>query len=175
MTFVSISRLRIRSARFLPAFLIDTWLSARQVKRAKGYRDGRMLADRRRTYWTMTAWDDAASMHAYMTAGPHRRAMPKLMRWCDQASIVHWVQDEAALPAWDEADHRMRREGRVSKIHRPAIGHDPMTFDAPRTTGGLRLTPRPPLVVPAQAGTHKRNRSDSDADDSGYGFPPPRE
>lgn len=141
MTFVSITRLRIRSARFLPAFLIDTWLSARQVRRAKGYRGGRMLADRRRTYWTMTAWDDAASMRAYVTAGPHRRAMPKLMRWCDQASIVHWVQDDATLPDWNDADRRMRAEGRVSKVHRPATGHDPMTFTPPRVTAGVNLPP----------------------------------
>ena len=65
MTFVSITRLRIRSVRFLPAFMIDTWQSMRQVKQAPGYRGGALLADRQRTYWTMTAWDDAAAMRAY--------------------------------------------------------------------------------------------------------------
>ncbi len=139
MPFVSITRLRIRALRFLPAFTVDAWLSARQVRRADGYLGGRMLADRRQTYWTMTAWTDAAAMRAYMTAGPHRRTMPKLMRWCDQASIAHWVQDDATLPAWEEADRRMREDGRVSKVHHPAAGHDPMTFDAPRTTGGVML------------------------------------
>ncbi|MFD1033216.1 DUF3291 domain-containing protein [Sphingomonas hankookensis] len=140
MPFVSITRLRIRAVRFLPAFLIDTLSSARQVKRADGYLGGRMLADRRRTYWTMTLWDDAATMRAYMTTGPHRRAMPKLLRWCDQASIAHWTQDDTTLPTWEEADRRMRDEGRVSKVHHPAVGHDPMTFDPPRTTSGVMLT-----------------------------------
>lgn len=141
MTFVSITRLRIRSVRFLPAFMVDTWQSMRQVKRAAGYRGGALLADRQRTYWTMTAWDDAAAMRAYMTSGPHRRAMPKLMRWCDQASIAHWTQDGDTLPDWHEADRRMRSEGRVSKVHHAAAGHDPMTFDAPRVTGGVSLRP----------------------------------
>ncbi|MDJ0275454.1 DUF3291 domain-containing protein [Sphingomonas sp. 2R-10] len=140
--FVSITRLRVRAIRFLPAFLIETWQSARQVRRAEGYLGGRMLADRRQTYWTMTAWTDAAAMRAYMTVGPHRRAMPKLMNWCDQASVAHWVQDDATLPDWNEADRRMRSEGRASKVHRPANGHDPMTFDMPRTTGGVWLTPK---------------------------------
>ncbi len=139
MTFISITRLRIRSARFLPAFLIDTWLSMQQVKRATGYRGGALLADRQRAYWTMTAWDDAAAMRAYMTSGAHRRAMPKLMHWCDQASIAHWVQEGDTLPDWREADHRMRSEGRVSKVHHPAEGHDPMAFDLPRGIGGIRL------------------------------------
>jgi len=141
VTFVSVTRLRIRSARFLPAFLIDTWLSMRQVKRATGYRGGALLADRNRAYWTVTAWDDATAMRAYMTSGPHRRAMPKLMRWCDQASIAHWLQDGDTLPDWHKADRRMREEGRVSKVHHPAVGHDPMTFDVPRTIGGVRLKP----------------------------------
>ncbi len=142
MTFISVTRLRIRAARFLPAFLLDTWLSMRQVTRAAGYRGGALLADRDRAYWTMTAWEDAAAMRAYMTSGAHRRAMPKLMRWCDQASIAHWTQDADALPDWQEADRRMRGEGRVSKVRHPAEGHDPMTFDIPRTTGGMRLTPK---------------------------------
>lgn len=145
MTFIGITRLRIRAVRFLPAFLIDTWQSARQVKPAEGYLGGRMLADRRHTYWTMTAWDDAASIRAYMTTGSHRRAMPKLMRWCDQASIAHWVQDDATLPDWNEADRRMRDDGRASKVHHPATGHDPMTFDAPRTSHGGDTTPSQPL------------------------------
>lgn len=141
MTFISVTRLRIRSARFLPAFLFDTWQSARQVRRADGYRGGRMLADRRHTYWTMTAWNDAVAMRAYMTSGPHRRVMPKLMGWCDQASIAHWTQDDETLPDWHEADRRMRDEGRVSKVYHPAAGHDPMTFDAPRVSRGTSLTP----------------------------------
>ena len=34
---------------------------------------------------------------------------------------------------------------------------------------------RPPIVVPAQAGTHKRNACSSIANASGNGFPPSRE
>lgn len=150
MTFVSITRLRIRSVRFLPAFLIDTWLSMRQVRRAVGYRGGALLADRDRAYWTMTAWDDAAAMRAYMTSGPHRRAMPKLMRWCDQASIAHWTQEDDTMPDWHEADRRMRAEGRVSKVHHAAAGHDPMTFAIPRINAGVTLRPNSNAPIASQ-------------------------
>lgn len=88
MPFVSITRLRIRAVRFLPAFLVDTLLSARQVKRAEGYLGGRMLANRRQTYWTMTAWTDAAAMRASMTAGPHRRAWPPITPLCKRGKSI---------------------------------------------------------------------------------------
>jgi hypothetical protein len=56
----------------------------------------------------MTAWDNQESMRHYMTAGSHKEAMPRLLDWCDEASVVHWDQTQAVLPSWTEADQRMR-------------------------------------------------------------------
>jgi hypothetical protein len=33
-------------------------------------------------------------MRAYMTSGVHLKAMPKLLDWCGEASVVHWTQDD---------------------------------------------------------------------------------
>ena len=46
----------------------------------------------------MTAWDSQESMRRYMTTGSHKKAMPKLMKWCDEASVAHWEQEGDALP-----------------------------------------------------------------------------
>ncbi|WP_299646173.1 hypothetical protein [uncultured Jannaschia sp.] len=68
--------------------------------------------------------------------------MPKLARWCDQASVVHWTAD--AAPDWAEAERRMRREGRPSKVRHPSPRHAELAFD-PIDTGrvarALRLAP----------------------------------
>lgn len=136
MTFVSVTRLRIRSVRFMPLFALDTLRSLRQVKRAAGFQEGSLLPDRRFTFWTMTAWDSGESMRRYMTAGAHKKTMPKLMEWCDEASVVHWEQEDAALPTWAEADRRMRTEGRVSKVRHPSAGHAGLRYEEPRLTGG---------------------------------------
>ncbi len=136
MPFVSLTRLRIRSIRFLPFFAVHTLRSLRQVKKAAGYQQGALLADRRWTFWTLTAWDSEASMRQYMVTGAHKTAMPRLMHWCDEASVAHWTQAEAALPSWTEADRRMRETGRVSKVLHPSPEHAGLRYRAPRTTRG---------------------------------------
>ena len=140
MSFVSLTRLRIRSARFVPLFGLHTMQSLRQVRQAPGFERGGLLADRSWTFWTMTAWDSQASMRAYMTSGAHKRAMPKLMHWCDEASVAHWEQERVELPNWGEADRRMRETGRPSKVLHPSAEHAGLRYRAPRTSSGGLIT-----------------------------------
>jgi hypothetical protein len=128
MGFISVTRLRLRSIRYLPAFGIHTTRSLQQVKTAEGFQQGAVLADHRLAFWTLTMWDEQPSMRRYMTAGSHRVAMPRLMKWCDEASVVHWTIHTAILPSWDEADSRMRQEGRTSKVLKPSPDHADLTF-----------------------------------------------
>lgn len=139
MVFVSLTRLRIRSLRFLPLFAVDAFRTQRQVQRAPGFRTGALLPDRKWTFWTMTAWDSAESMRQYMTTGAHKKAMPKLMHWCDEASVAHWQQESDTLPDWTEADRRMRTTGRVSKVRHPSPEHAGLNYQAPRTAGSAPI------------------------------------
>ena len=135
MIFVSLTRLRVRSFRFVPRFVLHTLRSVRQVKKAPGFQHGALLPDRSWTFWTMTAWDTQESMRQFMTTGTHSRAMPHLLDWCDEASVAHWSQPETTLPSWTEADKRMREGGRASKVRNPSPDHATLSFRTPRTTG----------------------------------------
>lgn len=139
MVFVSITRLRIRSLRFMPAFIVDTFKTLAQARRAEGFLTGSLLADRKFTFWTMTLWRDQASMKRYMTSGPHLKAMPKLLGWCDEASVVHWSQDVGIALDWHEADRRMRGEGRPSKVRHPTVNHLNMAYALPRVAGAVPI------------------------------------
>src|SRR5580658_789185 len=99
MIFVSLTRLRIRSTRFAPIFLLYTLRALRQVKKAPGFQKGGLLTDRSWTFWTMTAWDTQENMRQFMITGAHKEAMPRLLRWCDEASVAHWTQPEVTLPS----------------------------------------------------------------------------
>lgn len=136
MIFVSLTRLRLRSVRYLPLFTIYTLRSLRQVKKAPGFQSGALLPDRSWTFWTLTAWEDAESMRRYMVSGAHKTAMPHLMHWCDEASVAHWEQEGSVLPSWEEADRRMRESGRPSKVNHPSPEHAGLDYRRPRTTGG---------------------------------------
>lgn len=137
LTFISLTRLRIRSIRFLPFFALHTLQAIRQVRKASGFQTGALLQDRDWTYWTMTAWDSHESMRQFMTTGPHKRAMPHLMNWCDEAAVAHWNQEGSALPTWKEADRRMRADGRASKVRKPSSRHANLTYREPRTSPDL--------------------------------------
>jgi hypothetical protein len=141
MSFVSVTRLRIRSTRFMPFFAVHTLRSISQVKHAPGFKGGALLADRSWTFWTLTIWDSQDSMRRFMTSGSHRAVMPHLLHWCDEASVVHWDQPEDDLPPWSEADKRMRESGRASKVKFPSSCHANLTYRAPRMTTGGPIRP----------------------------------
>ena len=144
MPFISVTRLRIRSIRFLPSFAMDFLRTRRQVRHAGGFQGGSLLADRAWTFWTMTAWDSQDSMRRYMTTGAHRGVMPRLLDWCDEASVVHWNQPEETLPSWTEADRRMRESGRPSKVRNPSPQHATLSYRTPRTLTAGPIQPAGP-------------------------------
>ena len=120
---ISVTRLRIRSPRYLPMFIIYSILSSRQARRAPGNCGIDLLRDANNTYWTKTAWSDEKEMHSFMLGGMHRRAMPKLLDWCDEAATVHWTQESPQLPAWQDAHQKLVSEGRRSKVRHPSPSH----------------------------------------------------
>ena len=133
MPFVSITRLRVRFWRDMPGFLIQSFHSARQVKRATGNLAVSVLRDTDRAFWTHTVWRDEAAMRSFMRSGVHRRVMARLPDWCDEAALVHWVQDADEPPSWFEAHRRLQQEGQRSRINHPSEAHrDPCAADERR-------------------------------------------
>jgi len=132
MPFVSITRLRVRSWRFLPVFFVYALRSSRQAARAEGNLAIKLLRDRRNTFWTATLWTSESAMKGFMIADAHGHAMRKLLHWCDEAAVAHWNQEAAALPSWPEAHTRLETEGRPSKVNHPSPTHLAHKFPAPR-------------------------------------------
>ena len=134
MPIVSITRIRVRSWWYLPAFFVQTLRIAVQAARADGSLAVTLLRDRRNTFWTGTSWSSDDSMKAFMHAKPHGPTMRRLLHWCDEAALVHWTQVSVELPSWEEAHQRIQREGRPSKVNHPSPAHTAHAFPAP--TGG---------------------------------------
>ena len=121
MAHVSITRLRLRSNRYLPLFFWHSLRSQRQAHRS----DGSLFVSVRYhkgAFWTLTMWRDHAATRAFMLKGAHRKAMPNLRSWCDEASQANW-EHEGERPTWRAAEERLRDIGRVSFVDHPSAAH----------------------------------------------------
>ena len=132
MPVVSVTRLRLRSVRFLPAFLFHAIRSQLQSKRAAGNISTQVLNDANLAFWTLTVWRDKEAMRAYMISGAHKTAMPKLMEWCDEAAMADWTQDSATPPSWADAHQRLIADGRRSKVRQPSQNQLDFVVPPPR-------------------------------------------
>ena len=139
MAVVSITRLRVRSWRYLPQFFLAALRAARQAARSDGNLETKLLRDADRAFWTATSWRDERAMKAFMHAAPHGPVMRKLLEWCDEASLVHWTQESGALPPWPEAHVRLQRDGRTSKVNHPSAAQIAFDIAPPTRTGTLTL------------------------------------
>ena len=78
---LAVTRLRLRSHLSLPAFFHANPSIHAHIAQSSGFREARILAERWRVFWGMSAWDDADAMGAFMRSGAHQSAMPKLAIW----------------------------------------------------------------------------------------------
>lgn len=135
MPFVAVTRLRLRSRRFLPHLYYYTWASARQARRSPGFLKGRlfrgsdrpialdMLFGRHPGYWTMTMWEDREAMLAFRNRGAHGDVIPKSAEWVQEASTVTWSQENHELRSLREAHKRMVADGRLMPSNHPSEAH----------------------------------------------------
>ena len=131
MPVISVTRLRVRSWRFMPGFIFAALRIGKQTAEAEGCLAAKVFRDRRNAFWTMTCWESEAAMKAFMVVGPHGEAMRKLLEWCDEASVAHWTQEGEEMPTWGEAHRRMLRHGRASKVNHPSDAQKAFRIDEP--------------------------------------------
>jgi hypothetical protein len=129
---VSVTRLRVRRWRHIPAFVWYTFASQGQVVRAAGFCGGRLLIDAWRTFWTLTAWEDERAMKTFRGAGAHARVMPRLFEWCDEAAYAHWTAPDGELPDWVQAYEHLSSEGRLSRVAHPSDDQRERRISKPR-------------------------------------------
>lgn len=132
---VSITRLRVRSWRYLVPFIFYAARTSRQARTAQGNIAVSLLRDTHNTFWTRTVWTSESALKAFMLSGPHGLVMPRLLEWCDEAALVRWEQETDQEPDWVEAHRRMQLEGRRSKVKHPSAAQESFQIRAPKLRG----------------------------------------
>lgn len=129
--FVSVTRLRLRGIRFLPMFIYYALLSARQARRTPGSLFAATIRDASLVFWTLTVWGDEKEMRSFRNTGVHLKVMPRLAKWCDEATYIHWRQENNEPPSLGEAHARLVAGGTVSRVLHPSAAHASRAFPRP--------------------------------------------
>jgi hypothetical protein len=104
-------RFRLRPIRFDPFFVLHTDRTIAQIRKADGFVAGAVQRDAALAFWTLTVWRDQHAVRAYGASGAHRKAVPHLAVWADEASVGHWTQPGSDLPECPEAVVACARKG----------------------------------------------------------------
>ena len=120
MSFVSVTRLRVKSIFFLFPFMRANEASVKELKSSSGLLNGKELIDKKLTFWTITIWEDEESMKRFRGSLSHRNAMQQLPKWCNEASYHHWVQEDNECPNWTTISDKLFSEGKLSKVRNPS-------------------------------------------------------
>ena len=104
-----------------------------QIRHAQGFIQGYLYVDAKRTFWTVTLWQDKASMLAFRSNGNHGAAMAKLAIWADEGRAGNWEQLEEALPDIEVVAEGLLKNGHHSKLKFPSKEHlEKVPFPMPR-------------------------------------------
>ena len=117
------TRMRLRSVRFLPAFLRAANGTAEQARQTPGFLGGALRIERGLVFWTLTVWDTGRAMAAFRDSGLHGMVMGNLAEWASEGSFALWRQDGSAVPQWAEVGDHLSERVRQSKVRHPSPAH----------------------------------------------------
>ncbi|MBM7691573.1 heme-degrading monooxygenase HmoA [Peribacillus deserti] len=103
--FISVTRLRLKGKRNLPAFIWYTVKSINQAKKAEGILYSSFNKEGWHTYWTLTIWENNQSMKKYRNNGSHLKAMKVSRKIASELESMNWEADHQ--PPWDECKERL--------------------------------------------------------------------
>ena len=107
--YVSITGLRLNGPWHMPTFWWHAMRAMTQARQA----DGNLYADARTidgVHHTLSVWRDRAAMQAYLTSGPHRRAM-RIYPRIASGKVVGYTAERA--PDWSEVHAIWQTRGRA--------------------------------------------------------------
>ena len=106
---VMASRLPLRSYWKIPAFLRLTFAVRGQLTHAEGLVGYSLLAEPlSKTFWTLSAWRDRASLDAFARALPHADVIRALRPQMEPTTFLTWSVAGRDLPiSWTEAKSRL--------------------------------------------------------------------
>ncbi|MFF4116844.1 DUF3291 domain-containing protein [Streptomyces sp. NPDC001714] len=110
--FVMASRLEVRSLKDVPRFFAKSLVAWKQVTRAPGAYGASLIAEPlKRTFWTLSAWEDKDALYRYARTEPHKSVMTGLRPTMKGSVFTFWQAPAAELPIdWTDARRRLAEQ-----------------------------------------------------------------
>ena len=131
MAVIAVTRLRLRDHAYLEEFFEAAVALLEQANNSAGVLGADVLTEENDAWWTTTAWQDAASMAAFVNTEPHLSTMARLDDWCDEATFVDWDQAGPDLPDWQTAFERLTADGQSATLRHPSDANATRAFPPP--------------------------------------------
>jgi heme-degrading monooxygenase HmoA len=111
--YVMASRFTVRSG--VIRFFLKSFAAWRQVRSAPGALGASLIAQPfKRTFFTLSAWQDRDALYTYAATEPHRGIMKQLRPTMKDSTFTFWEVPVEQLPiTWDEAKRRLAEQARV--------------------------------------------------------------
>ncbi|MEV0183241.1 DUF3291 domain-containing protein [Streptomyces sp. NPDC050625] len=110
--FVMASRLEVRRLSDVPRFFLRSLATWKQVTGAPGAYGASLIAQPlKRTFWTLSAWQDKDALYRYAKTEPHRSIMTGLRSSMRASVFTFWQIPASDLPIdWSEARRRLAEQ-----------------------------------------------------------------
>ena len=104
-----LSFLPLKSFVMIPKFLWFTFQTQRQLSRSPGLIGYSLLAEPfHRRFWTLSAWQDSASLMSFVEQIPHNKIMQSLAPHMGKTRFVRWTVTATDIPLnWKDAQSRL--------------------------------------------------------------------
>lgn len=102
---VVLTRLEARGLRGAREVMRATGEVVADLAASPGFLGGRVLADRRLVFWTLTVWESPQSLRGF---GPrHAAVAARVDEVARSARSTAWQEDDAAVPRWRDVRDRL--------------------------------------------------------------------
>jgi hypothetical protein len=107
--YVMASKFELRSLADVPRFFIKSMSAWNQVRKAPGAFGASLVAQPlKRTFFTLSAWEDRGALYTYAKTQPHQGVMTAMRPTCRRSTFTFWEVPIGELPiTWDDAKRRL--------------------------------------------------------------------
>jgi hypothetical protein len=121
--YVMASRLEVRSFKDVPRFFLKSLAAWKQVRTAPGAYGASLIAQPfKRTFWTLSAWEDRKALYVYAKTEPHQSVMTGLRQTMSNSTFTFWEVPTEQLPiTWALAKQQLE-EQKVADAKVPSGG-----------------------------------------------------